>query len=174
VRKIPIILFAVMALLFVTLLLKGKDPSVIESVMIGRPAPPIDLPAAIQGDEKLSSRSMPKTPRVVNVFASWCVPCQLEQGILEEIGRAEDVPVYGINYKDNTGKLAAWLEKYGDPYTAIGADADGRAAVEWGVAGVPETFIVDADGVIRYKHIGVVTGDDYHNIFKPILKELKK
>jgi len=172
--RIPLFLFAVMALLFAVLLIRGKDLSVVEPVMVGKAAPSFSLPSAIKGESGFSSRNLQKKPAIVNVFASWCLMCQVEQGILEEIGRAENVPVYGINYRDNPEKLQPWLERYGDPYTLIGADFDGRTAIEWGVSGVPETFIVDAEGVIRYKHVGVVTDEVYHNIFKPLLEEIKK
>lgn len=173
-NKIPLIIFLLLACFFAVLLLNGKDPAFVESVMIGRPAPVFHLSGGSKGDGGFSSGDLRGKPSIVNVFASWCLTCRIEQGILEEIGRAEDIPVYGLNYKDTPDKMAAWLKKYGDPYDAIGADRDGRVAIDWGVYGVPETFIVDAKGVIRYKHIGAVTDDDYQNIFKPLLAELKK
>ncbi len=166
-NKIPLVLFLLLVGCFAALLLQGKNPAELESVMIGRPAPAFDL-------KGFSSRNLQGTPSLVNVFASWCLPCQLEQGMLEKIGAAENIPIYGLNYKDTPQKLALWLKKFGDPYDAIGADADGRVAIDWGVTGVPETFIVDAAGVIRYKHVGMVTDDVYQKIFKPLLAELKQ
>lgn len=173
-RKIPFIVFILLAGFFAVLLLKGKDPAVVESAMIGKPAPVFDLPSALKGKAGFSSQQMKGKPAVVNVFASWCLSCRFEQGALEQISKVENIPVYGIDYKDTPEKLAAWLKKYGNPYTAIGADRDGRVSVDWGVYGVPETFVVDAQGIIRYKHVGAVTEKDYRDIFKPLLAEMKK
>lgn len=172
-NKLPLILFLVLAGFFAVLLLRGKDPAEIESALIGKPVPVFDLPAAMNGQKGLSSRDLHGTPSVVNVFASWCVACQAEQKTLEVIAKQEKVPVYGLNYKDDPKKLALWLKKYGNPYTAIGADKDGLAAIDWGVYGVPETFIIDQNGIIRYKHVGAVTEDVYQKIFKPLLQELR-
>jgi cytochrome c biogenesis protein CcmG/thiol:disulfide interchange protein DsbE len=173
-KQIPLLIFLLLAGFFAVVLFKGKDPALVESAMIGKPVPVFDLPPAIKGKKGFASRDLQGTPSIVNVFASWCVMCQLEQGILEEIGRAEHVPVYGLNYKDTPEKTAAWLKKYGDPYTAVGDDRKGRVATDWGVYGVPETFVVDARGFIRYKHIGAVTDGAYQKIFKPLLAELRK
>jgi cytochrome c biogenesis protein CcmG/thiol:disulfide interchange protein DsbE len=173
-RKIPFILFILLAGFFAVLLLRGKDPAVVESAMIGKPAPAFNLPSALKGKAGFSSKDLRGTPAVVNIFASWCLACRVEQGALEKIAKAENIPVYGIDYKDTPDKLAAWLKKYGDPFTAIGADSEGRTAIDWGVYGVPETFVVDARGVIRYKHVGAVTDKVYRDIFKPLLAELKK
>jgi cytochrome c biogenesis protein CcmG/thiol:disulfide interchange protein DsbE len=173
-NKIPFILFAVLVVFLAVLLLKGKDPTVLDSVMIGKPVPHFNLSAALKGDKGFSSKDLTATPAIVNVFASWCMECRLEQDTLTEIGRAEKIPVYGIDYKDTPEKLTGWLKKYGNPYAAIGADPHGLTAIDWGVYGVPETFIVDARGIIRYKHIGAVTDKTYRAIFKPLLAELKR
>lgn len=164
--KAPLILFALLIGFFAVPLLQNKDPARIDSAMIGRPVPLFDL-----GD--FSSRDLTGEVSVVNIFASWCLECQIEQGMLESIGEAENVPVYGLAYKDTPESLALWLEKFGDPYDAIGEDRDGKVAIDWGVYGVPETFVVDAAGVIRYRHVGVVTGEDYQRILKPLLAELR-
>lgn len=173
-KNIPLLLLILLVGFFAVVLFNGKDPSLVESAMIGKPAPAFDLSSPFKGKKGFSSKELQGTPAIVNVFASWCLTCQIEQGILEEIGSAEHVPVYGLNYKDTPKNLAAWLKKYGDPYTAIGDDSNARVATDWGVYGVPETFIVDAAGVIRYKHIGAVTDNDYQTVFKPLLAELKK
>jgi cytochrome c biogenesis protein CcmG/thiol:disulfide interchange protein DsbE len=173
-RKIPFILFILLAGFFAVLLLRGKDPAVVESAMIGKPAPVFDLPPALKGKAGFSSKDLRGRPAVVNVFASWCLACRVEQRVLEKIAKVENIPVYGLNYKDTPQNLAAWLKKFGDPYAAIGADREGRTAIDWGVYGVPETFVVDAEGIIRYKHVGAVTENDYRDIFKPLLAELKK
>lgn len=163
-----------LAFFSVVVLLKGKYDSIVESAMIGKAAPQMNLPSAIHGEKGFSIQAAEKTPVIVNIFSASCQMCQIEQGILEEIGRAENIPVYGISYKDDPEKLMAWLDKYGDPYEGIGADADGHAAADWGVSSVPATFIVDANGVIRYKQAGVVTDEAYQSVFKPLLASLKK
>jgi cytochrome c biogenesis protein CcmG/thiol:disulfide interchange protein DsbE len=173
-KKIPLLIFILLAVFFAAVLYKGKDPTVVESAMIGKAVPVFNLSAATKVTPGFSSKDFQGTPAIVNVFASWCLSCQLEQGILEEIGSAEKVPVYGMDYKDTPEKLAAWLKKYGNPYDAIGDDRKGRVAIDWGVYGVPETFVVDARGFIRYKYVGPVTDDVYQDILKPLLAELKK
>lgn len=173
-NKIPLLLFVVLAGFFAVLLLQGKDPAEVKSVMVGRKVPVFKLSHSLKKGAFFSSEDLKGTPSIVNVFASWCVTCRLEQGILEGIAKDEDIPVYGLNYKDKRVDLLAWLKKYGNPYTAIGDDTDGRVAIDWGVYGVPETFIVDAEGVIRYRHVGVVTDEVYQDIFKPLLAEIKK
>lgn len=173
-NKIPLILFVILAGVFAALLLQGKDPMQVESAMIGKKVPAFKLQRQLKKGEFFTDEDLKGTPSVVNVFASWCVTCRLEQGILEGIADDEDIPVYGINYKDKLADLLPWLKKYGNPYTKVGDDVDGRVAMDWGVYGVPETFIVDAEGVIRYRHVGVVTDDVYRETFKPLLAELKK
>jgi len=173
-NKIPLIFFLLLTGFLAALLLRSWDSTGVESALVGRPAPAFHLPGEFKKGGSFSSEDLQGEPSIVNVFASSCPMCRIEQGILEEIGREENVPVYGLNYKDTPDKLAAWLEKYGDPYDAIGADRDGRVAIDWGVQAVPETFLVDARGVIRYRHAGAVTDDDYRNIFKPLLAEMRR
>jgi len=159
-NKIPFILFMILASFFAVLLLKGKNPAIVESAMIGKPAPALEV--------------LQERPAVVNFFASWCLECGPEQTVLKKIGEIEKIPIYGVDYKDTPEKLAPWLKKYGNPYTKIGTDRDGRMAIDWGVYGVPETFIVDVDGIIRYKHVGAVTEEVYQEILKPVLAGIKK
>ncbi len=158
-NKLPLILFVLLVAFLVIPLLKGKDPTVIDSVMIGKAAPALSLPDALKGKKGFSRKDMQGQPAIVNVFASWCLECRTEQAALEKIGKANNIPVYGIDYKDTPEKLAAWLKQYGDPYKAIDADNDGRAAIDWGVYGVPETFFIDGNGIIRYKQVGAVSED---------------
>lgn len=175
-HKLPLILFIVLAVFFATLLLKGKDPAEIPSAMVGRAVPVFELPPAFKGQKGFSSHDLQRAPTIVNVFASWCLSCQLEQRTFIKIMLSSccSVNVYGIAYKDTAQKLAPWLKKHGNPYKAIGNDPEGQAAIDWGVTGVPETFIVDAKGIIRYKHIGPVTDEVYETIFKPMLAEMKR
>ncbi len=173
-NKIPLILFAVLVVFFVVPMLKGKDPAILESVMLGKQVPEFSLPAVVKGKKGFSSKDLRATPAIVNVFSSWCMECRLEQGTLEAIGQIENIPIYGIDYKDTPEKLAPWLKEHGDPYTAIGTDTDGHVAIDWGVYGVPETFVIDAKGIIRYKYVGAVTDEVYRAIFRPLLAELRQ
>jgi cytochrome c biogenesis protein CcmG/thiol:disulfide interchange protein DsbE len=132
--------------------------------MIGRPVPAFTLAPAAKGQKGFSDKDLRGHMSVINVFASWCLSCQTEQDVLAKSG----VAVYGMNYKDKPEKLAPWLKKYGDPYKAIGADPEGRTAINWGVYGVPETFIVDADGIIRDKHVGAITDEDLEKLLEKI------
>lgn len=150
---VPVIFFAIAAMLFVGL--NRENPNALPSEMIGRTAPAIELTAL--GDKPLFKHDDLFQPglKVVNVFASWCVPCRAEHPNIQAIADL-GFPVYGLNYKDQAPAALAFLKELGDPYTAIGQDA-GRNAIEWGVYGVPETFVLDPDGVILFRHAGPVT-----------------
>ena len=110
---------------------------------------------------------------LVNVFASWCAPCRVEHPVLNALSRSNRVPIYGINYKDRPEAARSWLAELGNPYIRIGAD-DGRVGIEWGVYGVPETFVVDREGRIRYKHVGPLTRDDIERKILPLIAKLEK
>lgn len=170
---IPLGLFLLMVGLVLVPLFEGKDPSILPSAMLDKPAPEFSLPAAEDGGEGLSLQDLQGAVTVVNFFASWCLPCAAEQKILAQLAAEEKVPVYGIAYKDRRSWLKDWLARTGNPFIKIGFDESGRAAIDWGVYGVPETFVIDQSGIIRYKHVGPVTPNDYKNIFKPLLAELK-
>jgi len=152
---IPLVVFAALAAIFLMRLESGVDPSAIPSALVGRPAPDFDLPP-------LDGMSVPGLKRadldgrvtVVNVFASWCGPCRQEHPVLEALATDGRFAVVGINYKDQPENARRFLGALGNPFSAIGVDERGRAAIDWGVYGVPETFVVGADGVVRYKFIG--------------------
>jgi cytochrome c biogenesis protein CcmG/thiol:disulfide interchange protein DsbE len=170
---IPLIVFALVVLLAAVPLLAGKDPSVLPSALLERPAPGFDLPPALDGKGGFATADLKKgAVSVVNVFASWCVACAAEHEALAAL--AEDVAVYGLSYKDRPEDLAAWLERHGNPYRAIGDDREGRVAIDWGVYGVPETFVVDGAGIVRYRHAGAVTPEVYARVLKPLIEELEK
>lgn len=155
---VPLGLFLALALVFFVRLEWGGDPSAIPSALVGRPAPPLDLPP-LEGSGKpgLVRADLDGAVTVVNVFASWCGPCRVEHPELMKLASDTRVRVVGINYKDQPGNAAAFLDDLGNPYAAIGVDPRGRSAIDWGVYGVPETFVVDQDGVIRFKLIGPIT-----------------
>lgn len=161
---LPVLIFAGLA--FVFLLGLFGDPSRVPSVMIGRAAPQVDLPplegliangAQIPGFATADLQGGPEAPlTIVNVWASWCGPCRVEHPVLMELAELPWLNVVGINYKDAPANARRFLGALGNPYDAVGVDSSGRSAIDWGVYGVPETFVVDADGVIRHKHIGPI------------------
>ncbi len=170
---IPLGIFICVAVLFAVPLLQGKDPAILPSAMIGKPLPVFTLPAAT-GKKTLTAANMleDNKPFLVNFFASWCVTCKGEQHVLADFSRKTDIVVYGIDYKDTRKDVADWLEKHGNPFTATGFDAEGRVAIDFGVYGVPETFLVDGHGIIRYKHVGALKQEDMDTVFAPLLEKL--
>ncbi len=150
----------------------GRDLRMIPSALIDKPVPRFSLPP-VQG-RKLGLSSADLTGRVslVNVFASWCTACRYEHPVFMKLAREGTLPVHGLNYKDKPADAAAWLDQLGDPYARTGADLDGRAAIEWGVYGVPETFLVDAGGRIVFKHVGPVTEEVLAETIRPLAEKL--
>jgi cytochrome c biogenesis protein CcmG/thiol:disulfide interchange protein DsbE len=168
---LPLIVFVALAALF-WLRLGDGDPSRIPSALIGHPAPQTALPplqgllsngAQVPG---LDPASFKGKVSIVNVWASWCVPCHDEAPLLTELARDNRVQVIGINYKDAADNARRFLGRYGNPYASVGVDGNGRAAIEWGVYGVPETFIVGRDGRIAYKLVGPITPDSLGGVLK--------
>jgi cytochrome c biogenesis protein CcmG/thiol:disulfide interchange protein DsbE len=168
---LPLIAFAGLAVLFWFRLGDG-DPSRIPSALIGHPAPQTALPAL----EGLNNDGAPVPGldpsvfkgkvSIVNVWASWCVPCHDEAPLLTELGRDRRLQLIGINYKDAPDNARRFLGRYGNPYGIVGVDGNGRAAIEWGVYGVPETFVVGRDGTVVYKLVGPVTPDNVDTVLK--------
>ena len=169
---IPIAAFFVLTGLLAYGLYFG-DPKEIPSVFINEPAPQVALgPIAgyREADGGLSNEMLREGHvSIVNVWASWCVPCRLEHSALMYISETVDVPLYGLNYKDAPVKARAFLEELGDPFVSIGSDEDGRAGIDWGVYGVPETFIIDGQGNIIYKHVGPIDEASFERDIKPAL-----
>ncbi|MGB0670312.1 MAG: DsbE family thiol:disulfide interchange protein [Rhodospirillales bacterium] len=152
----------------------GRDPHKLESVLINQEVPPFDLPAIDGRDRGFSSADLKGQVSLVNLFGSWCVACQVEHPFLTKIKAQGLVPVYGIDWKEKDRTAGPrWLARYGDPYTLVGDDPDSKAAIAFGVTGAPETFIVDAKGVIRYKHIGPVQQDNWDDIIWPLIQKLR-
>ncbi len=153
----------------------SRDASVLPSALIGKPAPDFSLPPIPGRDERGFSRAdLGGRPMLVNVWASWCVPCRAEHPVLTRLAEEEGVIVNGLNYKDKPEDAMAFLTGLGDPFTYIGQDLDGRVAIEWGVYGVPETFVVDAQGIIRYKFVGPMTWQDVERKILPLIRELER
>lgn len=171
---LPLAAFVLLVGLFAAPLLRGQDPSRLESAMIGRTIPAFVLPSALPGQQSVTDAHLKGQPAVVNFFASWCVPCQAEQPTLTHIAAADGIAIIGIAYKDKPQDTTAWLAKHGNPFRATGADMSGRVAIEWGVYGVPETFVIDRAGIIRYRHVGPLTQQVYQDTVKPLLAEVMK
>jgi cytochrome c biogenesis protein CcmG/thiol:disulfide interchange protein DsbE len=168
----PPVMFAVVAVALALGLL-FVNPKEIPSALIGQPAPTFDLPSVDGTPHALSNADLIGQVSIVNVFASWCVPCRVEHPLWVEVGASGEVPVYGLNYKDSQENASQWLADFGDPYTAIGADLNGRVGVDFGVYGVPETFVVDAEGFIQLKFIGPIDRFALENEIMPKVRELQ-
>jgi cytochrome c biogenesis protein CcmG, thiol:disulfide interchange protein DsbE len=151
----------------------GIDSNVLPSPLIDQPAPRFELPPLSHGQQGLSSADLSGHVSLVNTFASWCTPCREEHKVLNALAQTRRVPIYGIDYKDKEDAALAWIAELGNPYTRIGAD-DGRVGIAWGIYGVPETYIVDRAGRIRYKHVGPLTERDIARTILPLVAELEK
>ncbi len=148
-----------------------RDPSLLPSTLIGKPVPDFNLAPVRAGEPGLASRDLRGGPRLLNAFASWCVSCKLEHPILLAL-KAQGVPIDGLDWKDTPAAGGAYLAKEGDPYARVGSDPTGRAGIDLGVAAVPETFVVDGAGVVRYKHVGPISPDDWNNTLEPLMARL--
>jgi cytochrome c biogenesis protein CcmG, thiol:disulfide interchange protein DsbE len=176
---LPLIAFAGLAILF-GLRLGGGDPSKIPSALIGRPAPQTTLPALTgllsDGTQVpgLDPAAFQGKVSVVNVWASWCVPCHDEAALLIELAKDKRLQLVGINYKDTPDNARRFLGRYGNPFSVVGVDGNGRAAIEWGVYGVPETFVVGREGKIVYKLVGPITPDNIDSALKAEIEKALK
>jgi cytochrome c biogenesis protein CcmG/thiol:disulfide interchange protein DsbE len=151
-----------------------RDPSLIPTVLVNRPVPEFELPPVEGYLEGFSSEDLKGEVSLVNIFGSWCIACQIEHPLLMELSEKNEIPIYGIDWKDPPGAGFAWLEENGDPYTKIGDDASGRVAIDFGVTGAPETFIVDRHGRIRYKQTGPITPLIWERDMAPIISKLRE
>ena len=151
-----------------------QDPSNLPSTLIGKVVPDFDLPPVQGRSLGLSSGDLKGEVSLVNVFASWCVACREEHSLFMKLAAQGTVQLHGLNYKDQPDDAAQWLDSLGDPYTRTGADISGHVAIDWGVYGVPETFVVDADGLIAYKHIGPVNEEVLAKTILPLVESLRQ
>jgi cytochrome c biogenesis protein CcmG/thiol:disulfide interchange protein DsbE len=168
---IPLAIFLVLAGIFYFRI--GGDHSVVPSALIGRMAPDLQLPVLNGADvPPIDPASFKGTVTIVNVWASWCGPCRAEHPYLEKLSKDARIRVAGINYKDRPANALRFLKEQGNPFAQIGVDSAGRAAIEWGVYGVPETFLVGRDGRIRYKQVGPLTAENFPRLMAEIEKAL--
>ncbi len=169
---IPLAIFIVLvAFLAIGL---GRDPREVPSPLIGKQAPDFQLPQLHQPDKTFSPRDMRGKVWLLNVWASWCFSCRDEHPFLLELQRSGPIPVYGLNTKNNRDEALAWLGELGNPYVLSAADLDGRVSIDYGVYGAPETFLIDREGIIRFKQIGPITPELWNTRILPLAQEFNK
>ncbi len=175
-RLLPLLVFVALAvLLYVGIeMSRTRDPNLIPSPLIDKPAPTFALPSLHEPDRVLSNDDFRGEPYLLNVWGSWCPACRVEHPYVDLIAKSGLVRVVGFNWKDDRGDALRWLQQFGDPYDPILVDRDGRAAIEWGVYGAPESFLVDAEGIIRYKHVGPIDPSVIEREIKPRLEAMRR
>jgi cytochrome c biogenesis protein CcmG, thiol:disulfide interchange protein DsbE len=167
---IPLLVFLVLVgFLAVGLRLNPRE---VPSPLIGKPVPAFSLPLVSQPEKALAAQDLRGQVWILNVWASWCVACRQEHPVLVEFSKTSKVPLYGLNYKDKRDAAQRWLQQFGDPYRQSLSDTEGLVGIDLGVYGVPETFVIDREGVIRYKHIGPVTPEALQQTILPLLGKL--
>jgi cytochrome c biogenesis protein CcmG/thiol:disulfide interchange protein DsbE len=169
---IPLALFVVLVVFLAIGL--GRDPHEVPSPLINKAAPAFRLPQLKNQSQAFSSTEMRGKVWLLNVWASWCIACQEEHPLLLEYAKSGAVPIYGLNYKNERAEALGWLEELGDPYVLSAADLDGRVAIDFGVYGAPETFLIDQNGMIRFKQIGPITRDVWSKKILPLVHELNR
>ncbi|MBL8343391.1 MAG: DsbE family thiol:disulfide interchange protein [Rubrivivax sp.] len=168
---IPLALFVVLAgFLFVGL---GLNPREVPSPLVNKPAPAFVLPRLDNPAVQVAAEQLKGQVWVLNVFASWCTPCLTEHPLVTQLARESGIKLIGLNYKDKTEDAKTWLARHGNPYATVIVDRDGRVGIDYGVYGVPETFVVDKEGVIRFKQIGPITPEALRDKIVPLVRKLK-
>jgi len=172
-RILPIVVVVVFAVMM-GFFYKGLqlDPQKLPSALIDKPAPAFHLPQLHDVSKSFSPEEMKGKVWLLNVWASWCAACRSEHPLFMQLARKGDFPIYGLNYKDQRPDAMQWLKQLGDPYIASFSDLEGNVGIDFGVYGVPETFLIDKQGVIRYKHVGPVSRKDWIEVIEPKMKEL--
>jgi cytochrome c biogenesis protein CcmG, thiol:disulfide interchange protein DsbE len=173
-RKLLVPLASFVVLVGFLLVGLSLNPREVPSPLVGQPAPQFKLARLHQPESLLGPTDLQGQVWLLNVWASWCVSCRVEHPLLVELSRSKLVPLVGLNYKDKPDEGRAWLAQHGDPYDVSVVDRDGRVGIDWGVYGVPETFVVDKAGTIRYKHIGPVDAAALEKKILPLVRELQK
>jgi cytochrome c biogenesis protein CcmG/thiol:disulfide interchange protein DsbE len=167
---IPLGVFIILVGFFLFGLQPGYDPKLVPSPLIGKPAPAFVLPQLKTPEQTLDQDDLKGKVSLVNVWASWCVECRTEHPFLMQLARTGTIPIYGLNYKDTREEALGWLDRHGDPYTAVAFDGKGTVGIDYGV---PETFVIDQKGVIRFKHIGPITPSVWKDRIKPVIDQLE-
>lgn len=167
---IPLALFALLVGFFAVGL--SRDPRVVPSPLLGKPAPAFKLQQLGDATLAFAPQDMKGKVWMLNVWASWCVTCRVEHPLLVEMARTQEVPIVGLNYKDNREQGLQWLARFGNPYTLSAFDVEGQVGIDYGVYGVPETFVIDKQGVVRYKQIGAITPEALEKTILPLIRKL--
>lgn len=168
---LPLLVFLGLSIYFAIGL--GKDPSELPSALIDKPVPEFELPPLLEDTPGMATADFGGEVVMVNVFASWCVPCRVEHPLITQLADEGILPVFGLNYKDEKADASAWLEELGNSYARIGWDLSGRVGIDWGVYGVPETYIIGKQGRIRYKYVGPIFRGVLNETLIPIIRELQ-
>ena len=164
---IPLVVFALLIAVFVVGL--GRDPSQLPSPLLEKPAPQFDLPSLLDPEQRVTTQDFNGEVALVNVWATWCAGCRQEHNFLLQLSKADVLPIYGLNWRDNGPEARRWLQQLGDPYVATAYDEDGRVGIDWGVYGAPETFLIAADGTVLYKQLGPLSWGLWEKNFVPLL-----
>ena len=170
---LPLLMLVIMAGFFAYALTQNRNPADIGAPLVGHKAPTVDLAPLHDGGARLATADWPGKVTVVNFFASWCAPCLAEHPLFLRL-KGEGVRLHGINYRNKPEEAKAWLARLGDPYERIGTDQDGKAGVEFGISGVPETFVIDKAGIVRLHLRRPLTPDDVNTGILPLVRELSK
>jgi cytochrome c biogenesis protein CcmG/thiol:disulfide interchange protein DsbE len=165
---IPLVIFALLIAVFVVGL--GRDPSQLPSPLLEKPAPQFDLPSLLDPEQRVTTQDFNGEVALVNVWATWCVGCRQEHNFLLQLAKADVLPIYGLNWRDNGPEARRWIQQLGDPYVATAYDQDGRVGIDWGVYGAPETFLIAADGTVLYKQLGPLSWGLWEENFVPLLE----
>lgn len=169
---VPLALFiGLVIFLFVGL---GRDPHEVPSPLINKPAPAFQLPQLSEPAKTISAQDMRGKVWLINFWGTWCIACREEHPMLVEYARTGLIPIYGVDYKDDRAAAMRWLEEFGNPYAGVAFDAEGRTSIDYGVYGAPETFLIDKNGVIRFKQIGPVTQDVWEKQIVPLARQLNQ
>ena len=169
----PLIIFLCIIIVFFYFLVIKRDPSEIPSVLINQKAPKFKTTSLFNNETFISEEIFGHETIIVNFFASWCVPCRLEHPYINQLSKEKNVKVVGINYKDNPKKAIQWLNELGNPYSEVAVDLNGHIGFDWGVYGIPETFIVDKNKVVFYKQVGPITKEMYGDFYQKVKENYK-
>lgn len=180
IHLLPVAVFAGIAAAFGAYLALGIQPQELPSTLVDRPAPQFDLPdlpgrAGDKPDGGLDTADLKQGgPLLVNFYASWCVPCRAEHPMITRLALEEGITIHAVSYKDRPEASLKWLQELGDPFSRIGLDLEGRVGIDWGITGVPETFVIDRDGRVRLRHQGPITREVMEKQIRPVLEEIAK
>ena len=170
VRYLLPLIAVILLIVFLVFGLTRGDPRALPSPFIGKPAPEFELPMLKDADSTVSSKDLADKVSLVNVWATWCAGCRQEHDFLLELTANNEIPIYGINWRDTRPKALQWIAQLGDPYVASGYDADGRVGIDWGVYGAPESFLVSGDGIVLHKHLGPLDRTTWEEDFVPLIE----